>query len=247
MNIIDSKLNWGGALAKRSKIDMIVLHHAAAQNCTIYNIHQWHLANGWSGCGYHYLIRKDGRIFKGRPDDTIGSHAKGCNSTSLGICFEGDFEKEMPIQAQIDAGIELVKHLKEKYNIQKVKGHGQLMQTSCPGKLFPMEQFLGEKENLILSFQRAVVADGIKLKQYGCDGKYGAETAKAMKQCVVKKRLFYKYKNATQLVQRLLNVKQDGLCGSVTTKAIKEFQKNKKLIVDGAVGEQTWKALLGID
>ena len=88
MEIIDAKLNWGGALAKRSKIDMIVLHHAAAKNATIYNIHRWHLANGWSGCGYNFFISKDGRIFRGRPEDTIGSHAKGYNSTSLGICFE---------------------------------------------------------------------------------------------------------------------------------------------------------------
>lgn len=247
MEIIDSKLNWGGALAKRSKIDMIVLHHAAATNCTVYNVHQWHLANQWSGIGYHFFVKKDGRIFRGRPEDTIGSHTKGYNSTSLGVCFEGDFEKEMPTQIQIDAGIELVNHLKEKYAIKKVMGHGELMSTTCPGRLFPIERFINKKENLILSFQRAVVADGIKLKQYGCDGKYGTETANAMKQCVVKKRLFYKYKNATQLVQRLLNVKQDGLCGSVTTKAIKEFQKNKKLTVDGAVGEQTWKALLGIE
>jgi N-acetyl-anhydromuramyl-L-alanine amidase AmpD len=247
VDIIDSKLNWGGALAKRSKIDMIVLHHAAATNCTVYNVHQWHLANGWSGCGYHYFIKKDGRIFKGRPDDTIGSHVKGYNSASLGICFEGDFDKEIPTQAQIDAGIKLVDHLKTKYNIKNIKSHGQLMQTTCPGKLFPMEYFIGKTENLILSFQRAAVADGIKLKQYGCDGKYGTETANAMKQCVVKRRLFYKYKNATSLVQRLLNVKQDGLCGSVTARAIKEFQQQKKLIVDGAVGEQTWKALLGIE
>lgn len=246
MEIIDVKLNWGGALAKRSKIDMIVLHHAAAQNCTIYNIHQWHLANGWSGAGYHYLIRKDGRIFRGRPDDTIGSHTKGYNSTSLGLCFEGDFEKEIPTQAQIDAGLELVAYLKKKYNIKKVKGHGELMASSCPGKLFPMEKFIGEKENLILSFQRAAVADGIKLKQYGCDGKYGAETEAAMKQCVVKRRLFYKYKNATKLLQRLLGITQDGLCGKETSDAIKNFQKKNNLTLDGCCGEETWQKLLKI-
>lgn len=247
MEIIESKLNWGGALAKRSKIDMIVLHHAAASNATIYNIHQWHLANNWSGCGYHYLIRKDGRIFRGRPDNTIGSHAKGYNSTSLGICFEGDFMKELPTQAQINAGLELISELKKKYDIKNVKGHGQLMNTSCPGNLFPMEQFIGEKENLILSFQRAAVADGIKLKQYGCDGAYGSETEAAMKQCVVKRRLFYKYKNATKLAQRLLGITQDGLAGKDTEAAIKNFQKKNNLTIDGCVGEKTWKKLLKIE
>lgn len=247
MQIIETKLNWAGALAKRSKIDMIVLHHAASSHCSIYNIHNWHLSNQWSGFGYHYFINKRGEIFKGRPDDTIGSHAKGYNATSLGLCFEGDFEKETPTQEQINAGLELVAYLKKKYNIKKVKGHKDLMATSCPGTLFPMEKFVDEKENLILSFQRAATADGFKFKSYGLDGKFGSETESIMKKCIVKRRLFYKYKNATKLVQRLLGVNQDGLCGKETEAAIKNFQESNGLVTDGCVGLATWKALLGIN
>ena len=247
MEIIETKLNWAGALAKRSTIDMIVLHHASATNCTIYNVHKWHLANGWSGCGYHYFINKRGEIYKGRQDDTIGSHAKGFNSTSIGICFEGNFDKEAPTQVQIDAGLELVEYLKKKYSISKVKGHGELMATACPGKLFPIERFRGAKENLVLSFQMAAYTDGFKFPKYGCDGQYGGETEGVMKKCIVKRRLIHKYKNATKLAQRLLNVEQDGKCGPITTEAIKEFQKNNGLEVDGAVGLLTWSKLLGIN
>lgn len=247
MNIIETNLNWAGALAKRSKIDMIVLHHAASSHCSIYNIHNWHLSNQWSGCGYHYFINKEGRIFRGRQDDVIGSHAKGYNATSLGLCFEGDFNKEIPTQEQIDAGLELVAYLKKKYNIKKVKGHKDLMATSCPGSLFPMEKFVDEKENLILSFQRAASADGFKFKSYGLDGKFGAETESIMRKCIVKRRLFYKYKNCTKLAQRLLGIKQDGLAGKDTEAAIKKFQENNGLIVDSCVGLNTWKKLLGIN
>jgi peptidoglycan hydrolase-like protein with peptidoglycan-binding domain len=247
MQIIETKLNWAGALAKRSNIDMIVLHHAASSHCSIYNIHNWHLSNQWSGFGYHYFINKRGEIFKGRPDDTIGSHAKGYNATSLGLCFEGDFDKEIPTQEQIDAGLELVKYLKKKYNIKKVKGHKNLMATSCPGSLFPIEKFVDEKENLILVFQRAASADGLKFKSYGLDGKFGSETESIMKKCIVKRRLFYKYKNATKLVQRLLGVNQDGLCGKETEAAIKNFQESNGLVADGCVGLATWKALLDIN
>jgi peptidoglycan hydrolase-like protein with peptidoglycan-binding domain len=246
MQIIETKLNQAGALAKRSKIDMIVLHHAATKHCTVYNINQWHLANGWSMIGYHYFINKKGEVFKGRPDDVIGSHAKGYNATSLGLCFEGDFEKEVPTQEQIEAGLELVSYLKKKYNIKKVKGHKDLMATSCPGTLFLMEKFAYEKENLILSFQRATTADGFRFKSYGLDGKFGSETESIMKKCVVKRRLFYKYKNATKLVQRLLGVNQDGLCGKETEAAIKNFQESNRLVADGCVGLATWKALLDI-
>jgi peptidoglycan hydrolase-like protein with peptidoglycan-binding domain len=67
-----------------------------------------------------------------------------------------------------------------------------------------------------------------------------------MQKCIVKKRLLYKYANATKLVQRLLGVKQDGICGKNTEAAIKTFQKNHGLVVDGCVGLNTWKKLLNI-
>ncbi|NES64081.1 MAG: peptidoglycan-binding protein [Okeania sp. SIO2D1] len=52
------------------------------------------------------------------------------------------------------------------------------------------------------------------------------------------------------LVQRLLNnagygsLVEDGIFGSRTDTAVKEFQKDRNLTVDGVVGSQTWKALL---
>jgi hypothetical protein len=247
LEIKEVKYDWAGALAKRNNIDMIVLHHADASTCSVQDIHWWHIRNGWSGIGYHYFVNKQGVVFKGRPDDVIGSHAKGYNSTSIGICFEGRYNKEIMPQAQIQAGKELVAYLKMKYNINKVNGHGDLMATDCPGKLFPFEAIIGEEqENLVLSFQRAAIADGFKFPQYGADGHYGSETKSVMEKCVVKRRLFYKYKNTTKLVQRLLGTKQDGLCGKGTEKAIREFQSKNNLVADGCCGLNTWKVLLGI-
>lgn len=247
MEIIETKLNWAGALAKRKTVDMIVLHHADSKHCSIYNVHHWHLSNGWSGCGYHFFINKQGRIFRGRPEDTIGSHAKGFNSTSFGVCFEGDFTAELPTNEQITAGLELIAHLKQKYGINKIKGHGDLMATSCPGHLFPMEKFIDGSENLILSFQRSANADGFKFDKFGLDGKYGAETQAIMQKCVIKKRLVYKYKNATKLAQRLLGITIDGKAGKQTAAAIKKFQEENGLTADSAIGVQTWKKLLNIN
>ena len=247
MEIINVKYDWGGSLAKRNAVDMIVLHHAEATSCTAEDIHGWHICRGYSGIGYHYFINKKGEIYKGRPDNVIGAHAKGYNSTSIGICFEGRYNKEIMPQAQLQAGKELVEYLKQKYNITKVKRHKDLMATDCPGNLFPFEEIAGkEKENLVLSFQRAAVADGFKFPKYGCDGQYGSETQSVMQKCVVKRRLLYKYKNATRLVQRLLGIEQDGLAGKDTEAAIKKFQKENGLDIDGCCGYQTWLKLLNI-
>lgn len=247
MKIKEIQYDWNGSLAKRITIDMIVLHHADASLCTAQDIHRWHINKGYSGIGYHYFINKNGEIYKGRPDNVIGAHAKGYNSTSIGICFEGRYNKEVVPQAQLQAGKELVEYLKKKYNITKVKKHKDLMATDCPGDLFPFDEIIGqEKENLILSFQRAAIADGVTLPKYGADGQYGNETKSAMQKCVVKKRLLYKYKNCTKLVQRLLGIQQDGLCGKKSDAAIRKFQKENCLEIDGCVGFNTWVVLLGI-
>lgn len=107
------------------------------------------------------------------------------------------------------------------------------------------------KENLVLSFQQAALADNkTLLPKYGADGEYGKETEEAMQKCVVKKRITYQYKNCTKLVQRLLGFTGkdiDGKCGVQTVKAIKEFQQKNGLVVDGSCGPNTWKKLLGIN
>ena len=248
MQINEVNYTWNGKLTKRRKTDMIILHHAAAKECSPEDIHQWHLNRGWSGIGYNFVVRKNGQVFRGRPEDTVGAHTSNFNSTSIGICFEGDFRYEEPTNVQVDAGKELVAYLKQKYGISKVKRHCDLNNTSCPGKLFPFDEIANGnvQENLILSFQKAAQADGYKFKQYGVDGIFGAETLAAMQKCVVKKRVLYQYKNCTKLVQRLLGVTPDGLCGKVTDQAIRDFQKKNGLAVDGCCGVNTWKKLLGI-
>lgn len=252
MQITEVDYQWRGTLIKRSKTEMIVLHHAAAKSCTVQQVHKWHINRGWSGVGYHYFISRDGQIFRGRPEDTVGAHVTGHNSKSIGMCFEGDYTTQTMPKAQLEAGKELVAYLKDKYKITKVVGHRDLMATSCPGVKFPFFEIANAKqsvtkENLVLSFQRAAIADGFKLPKFGADGHYGSETQSVMQQCIVKRRLLYKYKNATKLVQRLLGLKQDGLCGPATEQAIKNFQKQNNLVADGAVGEQTWRRLLGIN
>ena len=141
MNIIETKFFWNGNLQKRAKTDYIVLHHRAG-NGDAESIHNQHLNKGWSGIGYHFYVRKDGSIYRGRPIDTIGAHAEGKNSVSVGVCFEGDYhytDKVMP-DAQFKAGQELIAHLKEIYPNAEVKGHRDFQATGCPGQYFPFEE-----------------------------------------------------------------------------------------------------------
>ena len=127
------------SLSERSYTDMIVIHHTGSpdMDASAEQIHGWHLNNGWSGIGYHYVIRKDGTIERGRPEWSIGSHAYGENSHTIGIHLSGDFEQAYPTEDQLDRCGALIADICDRYGIpidrNHVVGHGELMSTDCPG------------------------------------------------------------------------------------------------------------------
>lgn len=140
MNIINVSYKWAKTLGKRTETNILVLHHAKAKVCSVEDIHQWHLENGWAGFAYHALVRKDGSVYAGRPFDCVGAHVEGHNYDSIGICFEGDFEEEFMEEKQIQSGVDLIKYIRTQYGNIPVVGHRDVGKSSCPGKLFPMEE-----------------------------------------------------------------------------------------------------------
>ena len=138
IDIKETNLNFN-SLSERSYTDMIVIHHTGSpdMDASAEQIHGWHLSNGWSGIGYHYVIRKDGTIERGRPEWAIGSHAYGENSHTIGIHLSGDFSAVYPTDVQIDKCAMLIADICERYGISidrnHIVGHGELMSTDCPG------------------------------------------------------------------------------------------------------------------
>lgn len=140
MKILDVGLVFSRGMDDRKVTDEIILHHAAA-TASVKDIHSWHLnGNGWAGIGYHFYVRKNGEVYRGRPINKVGAHTGGENSHTIGICFEGNFEKETMSEAQKNAGAELVADLKTQFpSIVKVSKHKDHNATACPGKNFPFE------------------------------------------------------------------------------------------------------------
>ena len=147
-NIKETNLNFA-PLNNRSATNLIVIHHTGNpqdDDLSAVEIHRSHLAQGWAGIGYHFVIRKDGSIERGRPVNTIGSHAYGRNSDSIGIHICGNFESAdpqtfrigSPTDAQIESAAMLIANLTADYNIpcdrKHIVGHCELMATACPGK-----------------------------------------------------------------------------------------------------------------
>ena len=74
MTIFDETYTWNGNLTWRNQTTHAILHHAAMSKATAQDIHRIHRANGWVGIGYHYFVRKDGLIYRGRPEGAYGAH-----------------------------------------------------------------------------------------------------------------------------------------------------------------------------
>ena len=117
---------------KMDKIFLIIVHHRGG-NGTADSIHQQHLKQGWAGIGYHYYIQKDGTVWSCRPINTVGAHCSGNNTSSIGICFEGNFKYDKPTKEQLQAGKELILRLRAKIpSIKRVLNHNDLYKTECP-------------------------------------------------------------------------------------------------------------------
>ena len=136
MEIKETNLNFSSLTPRSKVLEYIVIHHTASTaKETVEQIHNFHKNNnGWAGIGYHFYIRKDGTIYRGRPEEYIGAHCENYNSVSLGICCEGNFEIEQPTEKQLQSLSELIHNLKQKYGNVQVIGHRDLNATACPGK-----------------------------------------------------------------------------------------------------------------
>lgn len=141
MQVIETGLSFEKQLIRRRKTTRIIVHHTAGGDVPAANIHAGHLRRGWSGFGYHYMIRQNGAIERGRPEHTRGAHAGAANVDSIGIALTGNFERTTPAQAQMDALVWLIGNIRQRHNADlPVIGHSAVMATACPGKLFPWSE-----------------------------------------------------------------------------------------------------------
>lgn len=137
--IKETNLEFSG-LDRRNTTSAVVIHHTGNptdDDLSAEEIHNSHKAQGWAGIGYHYVVRKDGAIERGRPEKTIGAHAYGNNWYTIGIHVCGNFELATPTAKQIEAAAMLLANVCDRYHLTidgaHVVGHRDLDATACPG------------------------------------------------------------------------------------------------------------------
>lgn len=109
-----------------------ILHHTAGskksdRDLSVEEIDRMHKARGWDGCGYHFVIRKDGTVEEGRSLSKLGAHAKDRNHY-IGIALTGYDEFTEP---QLNSLIILLTDLE----VKEVFPHYE----HCPGSGLDLE------------------------------------------------------------------------------------------------------------
>lgn len=124
------------------QITHIILHHSATSGGKPQSFAYFHVNfYGWPGIGYHYVISKDGLIFKTNSLTTVSFHTRGLNECGIGICLVGNYNIDFPSSAQLSALGELLDILVRYLPRVKVILHRQapLAKTACPGKNVTLE------------------------------------------------------------------------------------------------------------
>lgn len=129
------------------KTPLLVIHCSAtppAMDIGAAEIRQWHTdpepdGNGWADIGYHYVIRRSGKVEPGRDLSRAGAHAAPYNRYSIGVCLVGGVDKHgQPAdnftKVQYSALVKLVRKLRAEHDIVSVVGHRDLpgVAKACP-------------------------------------------------------------------------------------------------------------------
>lgn len=115
-------------------------HDKALERSLTRGIQNFHMdSRGWSDIGYNHLIFPSGRCYQGR-GPRIGAHCDGFNSSSIGICFYGNFALPgvKPTDDALDTLVKLVRYHRYEGHVPAaviVDGHRDRdpQGTVCPG------------------------------------------------------------------------------------------------------------------
>lgn len=222
---------------------------ASTGNAVPRDVEVIHRANGWSGIGYNFAVDQAGAIYEGRGWDLAGAHSPPHNTDGIGVyvAIGGD-------QRPTPAALASVRWLYDEACRRSGRTltpwwHGRDYPTSCPGP------------HLIAWVKAGMPTQTTPTKPKPAPAKkptpkptvpafplprghwYGVESRDRRNHSgyYAKDRPGIKQWQA-QMKKRGWRIGVDGYFGPASEKVARQFQAEKGIRVDGAVGAQTWAA-----
>jgi hypothetical protein len=242
-----------------NKPTRIIVHCTASPpdlDLTAAQIDAMHKRRGWSGIGYHAIVRLDGTEEIGRdpdgdgdPTEHVGAHVYGHNRDTLAVSYVGgvddrNWPADTRTEPQKETLFAIVVRWMERFEIpvDKVLGHYELdRKKACPS--FDMGEFRTNLERRMK--QRAPGAkpsryakkpiDAVALGEHPArlpilrNGSRGQAVAAAQ----------------AMLHRQGYQVVVTALFDDEMSRAVHHFQRDQGLHVDGVIGaHETWPALI---
>lgn len=122
------------------KITEIIVHCTATRpdkNLGAAEIDCCHRRRGFNSIGYHYVVRLDGSIEKGRDEAVAGAHCTGHNSCSIGVAYVGGLDDrghaaDTRTADQRRSLLSLLSELRRRYPEAKIHSHRDFAAKACP-------------------------------------------------------------------------------------------------------------------
>ena len=137
-----------------------IVHHTAGANrysrsdsaAIVRGIYAFHTrSKGWCDIGYNFLVDRFGTVFEGRYGGVWavvhGAHATRWNGETVGVSLMGNFDTGQPTAAMMTSTAKVLAWKLEGFyrdprgkvtlagkRIDVIAGHGDVMQTACPGR-----------------------------------------------------------------------------------------------------------------
>lgn len=205
-----------------------IIFHQELGNSTIEQVNSYHIkpnhisANACPHFAYHYGIRKNGDVIQANELSSITWHCKGQNSSSIGIMLVGNFRGNGNEDSNYDPSVEQIKSAEELSN-------------------YLIDVFKLSKQDVFGHYQFGKpYCPGYKMQEW---------IEKFRNDITLIDNVSSIEKSVKEIQKRLISLGYaagpvDGMMGVKTRYAIRRFQTDNLLEVDGIVGPQTWKTLL---
>jgi hypothetical protein len=149
------------APVQRSRWKFIIVHNSGTRqgNARAFDYYHRNVRHMQNGLAYHFVVGNgtssgNGQVEVGdrwrRQINGGHVHSDYLNNISLGICLVGDFNRDHPTRAQLEATEELIGYLRERCGKADgrpipVRPHREMnpprWATDCPGDAFPYQWF----------------------------------------------------------------------------------------------------------
>jgi hypothetical protein len=198
------------------------------------SIERFHVqTNRWAVSGYNFAVSRDGRIFEGCGESVRGIHSPPRNVDGFGVCVLINVG-ERPPAAALNSTRALYDHLCRRTGRELNRSwHAADQATACPGP------------DLI-----GWVRDGMRGSGGGIPPAPPPPRPNVAPpfpgRLMINRRPMMHGADIRQWQQRMRertwNIMVDGWYGPQSAGVARQFQTNHRLMIDGIVGPQTWRA-----